>query len=196
MDLTYGPQGGETVLTERRTVEVSAPDDTGRYHFDWTCTFTAGDKDVKFDRTPIPGEPGGKGWGGYAGLSVRLAANLQERQAATTDGPVDFTKESRFRSKGPALDYNGLIDGRPVGIAICDHPNNLNHPTPWYAIRGKPMSYFSPAVICYAPHALKAGQSFTLKYRVIVHPDRWDAEKLKAEQQRFVNESRAVGAPP
>jgi hypothetical protein len=26
---------------------------------------------------------------------------------------------------------------------------------------------------------MKAGESFTLRYRVIVHPDLWSAEKLK-----------------
>jgi hypothetical protein len=50
------------------------------------------------------------------------------------------------------------------------------------------MSYFSPAVICYGPHTLQAGQSFTLRYRILVHPDRWDAEQLKREYQRFVQD--------
>jgi hypothetical protein len=85
------------------------------------------------------------------------------------------------------MDYHGLIDGRPLGVAICDHPDNLNHPTPWYVIRSQPMSYFSPAVICYGPHTLEAGQSMTLRYRVIVHPQRWDADRLKKEYARFVN---------
>ncbi len=189
MDVTYRRPNGPPVLTEKRTVEVSAPDATGRYHFDWTSVFTAGDKDVELNRTPLPGEPKGVAHGGYAGLSVRLAEDFADRQAATTAGPAEFDEHTFHRSRAPALDYSGLIGGRAAGIAICDHPKNLNHPTPWYGIRGKPMSYLSPAVITYGPHTLEARQSFTLRYRVIVHPDRWAAKMLEAEYRRFVRES-------
>jgi hypothetical protein len=190
MDLTYRPSDQPVVLTEKRVVEVSCPDASGRYHFDWSSTFTAGETDVEFSRTPLPGEPGGKAWGGYAGLSVRLAKELSERAAAKTDGPVDFGDGSTHRSRSTAMDYNGLIDGRPVGIAVCDHPDNVNHPSPWYAIASQPMSYFSPAVICYGSHTLPAGESFVLKYRVIVHQGRWDAAKLQQEFRRFVEDKQ------
>jgi hypothetical protein len=188
MDLTYRPPDGPTALTEKRIVDVSAPDEQGTYYFDWTCTFTAGEKDVLLDRTPLEGEPGGKPWGGYAGLSVRLAKELTERQAVTPEGPVEFAGQSRFRGKARAMDYSGLLKDGPVGVAACDHPENLNHPTPWYAIRSRPMSYFSPAVICDGSHTLKAGQSFTLRYRVIIHADRWDAARLEREYKRFAGE--------
>ncbi len=189
MDLSYRIGQQPPLLTEKRVVEISAPEPSGRYHFDWTSMFTAGEADVVFDRTPLPGEPGGQPWGGYAGLSVRLAKNLTDRAAATTNGPAEFEDGGRHRSKAKAMDYNGVIDGRAVGIAICDHPENLNHPTPWYAIRDKPMSYFSPATICYGPHTLKAGQNLVLRYRVIVHADRWDVDRLEQEFQRFIKDA-------
>ena len=186
MDLTYRPAGaeGDPVMTERRVMEISVPDAEGTYHIDWTSTFTAGKKDVVLDRTPLPGEPDGKDWGGYAGLSVRLAKDLADRAATSSDGPVAL-KGDKYRGKHTAMDYAGVIGGKPAGIAILDHPTNLNAPTPWYVIVGKPMSYFSPAVICYKPHTLKAGQSLTLRYRVLVHPGRWDADRLKKEVAAF-----------
>ncbi|MBN1441446.1 MAG: PmoA family protein, partial [Planctomycetes bacterium] len=92
-----------------------------------------------------------------------------------------------------ALDYHGLIGGKPVGVAICDHPDNLKHPSPWYVIRDDPMSYFSPAVLCYGPHTLPAGQSFTLRYRVIIHEGRWDSKRLEREYNEFVKSTRAAG---
>ncbi len=189
MDLTYRGPDGRAVLTEKRTVRTSAPGDDGSYHFDWTSTFTAGNREVKLDRTPLEGEPGGKAWGGYAGLSLRLAKELTERAADSTEGPVEFNDPSRYRGRAVALDYHGLINGRPIGVAVCDHPKNLNHPTPWYVIRAQPMSYFSPAVLCYGPHTLPAGEQFTLRYRVIVHPGRWDAERLRKEYEVFVEEA-------
>jgi len=186
MDLAYRPAGaeGKPVMTERRVMELSAPDAEGVFHVDWTATFTAGEKDVALDRTPLPGEPRGRPWGGYAGLSVRLAKDLKDRRAVSSNGPVEI-KGHTYRGKHVAMDYTGVVGAGPAGIAILDHPKNLNAPTPWYVIAGKPMSYFSPALICYKPHTLKAGESMTLRYRVLVHPGRWDADRLKKEQERF-----------
>ena len=39
--------------------------------------------------------------------------------------------------------------------------------------------YFTPAVICYQPYTLKAGQSLPLRYRIIVHSGRWGADALR-----------------
>ncbi len=77
------------------------------------------------------------------------------------------------------MDYSGRLEQREGGIAILDHPKNLNSPSPWYVIKDDTMRYFSPALLCYQPHTIKAGQSLTLRYRVIVHPGRWDAEQLR-----------------
>jgi len=198
MDLAYHPAGAagatgaasaagaaaEPVMTEKRIMDVSAPDAAGAYHIDWTATFTAGKADVTLDRTPLPGEPGGKGYGGYAGLSVRFAADMTDRAATSTDGPVTL-QGTTYRGKHAAVDYSGVVGGQPAGIAILDHPTNLNAPSPWYVIIAKPMSFFTPAVLCYGPHTLAAGQSLTLRYRVLVHPGRWDAERLKREVARF-----------
>lgn len=186
MDLAYGPNDKETLMTERRVVEVSPPSEDGTYAFDWICRFTAGKKKVTLDRTPLPDEPDGKAWGGYAGLSVRFAKELAEREAATPEGPVEFNAESRYRGKATAMDYNGLIGGKSCGIAILDHPKNLNSPTPWYAIRSNTMSYYSPAVICYGPHTMEPGDTFTLRYRVLIHDGRWNAKRLTAEVNHFV----------
>ena len=190
MDLTYGPSDAIVLMTERRVVEVSAPASDGTYAFDWTCQFTAGTEKVELNRTPLPDEPDGMVFGGYAGLSVRFAKELVEREAVTPQGPVEFV-DSRFRGKSPAMDYNGLIAGKACGIAILDDPRNLNSPTPWYAIRSEPMSYYSPAVICYGPHTMEPGESFTLRYRVVVHDGRWTPQRLATETKRFLSGEQA-----
>ena len=61
------------MLTEKRTLDVSPPSADGGYFIDWLGVFTAGDADVVLDRTPILGQPNGVAYGGYAGLSLRLA---------------------------------------------------------------------------------------------------------------------------
>jgi hypothetical protein len=186
MDLTYRPTNGQPVLTEHRVVAVSPPDKDGTYHQDWAMTFTAAGGDVVFERTPLPGEPGGQPWGGYAGLSVRFAKEIKDARAITPAGPVEFA-DGRYRGKAPAMDYTGVFAGREAGVAILDSAANLNSPSPWYAINDSTMRYFSPAVIQQGAHTLKSGQSFTLHYRVVVHPGRWSAEQLREAVNRYAS---------
>lgn len=185
MDLSYRPVAdAPSVLDERRVIEISPPDKDGAYHQDWTMTFTAGERDVLLDRTPLPGEPGGQPWGGYAGLSVRLSPEIRDSGAVTTAGPVELV-DGRFRGPARAADYSGSFGAREAGMAILDWPTNLNSPSPWYVISENPMHYFSPAVICYRPHTLKAGQQMSLRYRVVVHPGRWNVEQLNQASARY-----------
>lgn len=182
MRLAYLPKNElNPVMTESRVIEVSAPAADGIYHLDWTMTFTAME-DLVLDRTPLPDEPGGKVYGGYAGLSMRFTGELQERTITGSEGPIAF-EHSRHRSNARAFDYSGLLESQPMGVAILDHPENLNSPSPWYVIKSNVMTYFSPAVICYGPHTMKKGESFTLRYRVIVHPGQWDRARLEKEHK-------------
>ncbi len=180
MDLAYHPPEGDTVLTEKRDIEISAPAKDGGYHLDWTLTFTAGEKEVILDRTPLPGEKGGKPWGGYAGLSVRMAGDLEKRTITDDEGPITVEKDFKKRKPGKAMDFSGEIKGTEAGIAMIDHPGNPRHPTTWYAIENpRPRFYwFNPAFLSPAPYTIPAGKALTLRYRVIVHPGRWNAETL------------------
>jgi len=185
LELAYRPAGGEApVLAEKRTIEVRPPDGQGVYSMDWTCDFQATGK-VVLDRTPIPGEPGGQGWGGYAGLSLRFTGELAERQAVTSDGPVAEMPDGRYRGRHTAVDYSGLLEGKPEGVAILGHPANPRSPTPWYVIRSEEMGFFSPALLCYGPMTLGPGERLVLRYRVLVHPGRWDAARLRAECGKY-----------
>jgi hypothetical protein len=178
MEIAYRPADGPPVLNERRVIAISAPAQDGSYSMDWQMTFTALDKAIVFDRTPLPGEPEGKPWGGYAGLSVRFAENLREFQATSAEGPIRF-QDDTYRVRSSAMDCAGSFEGRQGGVAVLDHPRNTPSPTPWYLIRGPEMKYFSPAVIQEGPRHLNSKESFTLRYRVMIHPGPWSAEKLK-----------------
>jgi hypothetical protein len=187
----YAPTAeAEPVLEEARRIEVAAPGPDGGYAIDWTASFTAGADPVLLDRTPLPGEPGGQVFGGYAGLSLRLA-NLDARAVASLDGPQAFGPADRLRTRSAAVDYSGEIDGRPVGIAILAHPDDPRAPSPWYAIRSAAMSFVTPALLSEGPLRLEPGERLGLRYRVLVHPGRWDAERLAAELRRFVAASPA-----
>lgn len=177
MELLYAsPEHGE-LLTEKRALQISPPAADGSYHIDWTATFTALADEVTLDRTPLPGEPGGQAWGGYAGLSLRMA-NWQNRSAQTSDGLVQFNEQNRYRGRHRAFDYQGVQAGKDVGICIEELASNLNEPTPWYCIRSEQMSFFTPAVICYGARTLRRGDHFTLRYRIHIHAGHWSLQDL------------------
>ncbi len=185
--LDYRPRGAaRSLLTEQRTITLSAPAADGSYVMDWSLNFQAGEEMVKFDRTPLAGEPGGQTYGGYAGLSLRFAREIADPKISATSD-IGEPKENRFRFAAAAADYNGRMDGTEAGVAFLDHPSNLRHPTRWYGIVNPASSFYflNSAWIQLQPYELPAHQSFTLRYRVLVHPQRWDAARLEAEQKKF-----------
>ena len=183
MNLCYHPAGKATVMTEMRVITVSAPGVDGRYRIDWYSLFTAGEKDVLLRRTPIPGEEGGRDWGGYAGLSVRMAKATRRWQFVDSEGRKDKQIHGR---KARWVDFSGeLPDGKEAGIIIFDHPDNFRHPSPWYVEKGMP--YFSPAVLFNKPYTIAARKSIELWHRILIHPDRMDTKLLEGEWKAFGN---------
>ncbi len=192
IELSYHPPGAPPVLTEDRRISVSAPDAQGAYRIDWSARFTAGDADVLLDRTPIPGEKDGQSWGGYAGLSVRLAKSITDWQFIDSEGRKDLAAHGQ---RARWMDFSGrFAEAQVAGVAIFDHPDNLRHPSPGFVIMDpkEPFGYFSPVRHCplgsdgfNQPYTLSAGKSLMLRYRVLIHPGRADKNLLEREWKSF-----------
>ncbi|WP_413431132.1 PmoA family protein [Crateriforma spongiae] len=163
-----------TVLTEDRKIHVSAPSADGSFTIDWQSTFRA-TIDVTLDRTPPQ-----KNYGGYAGLSVRFAKDLTNRNAIGVAGPLKFDDGNRHRGHGKAVDYQGTIDGTAVGLAVLDHPDNPRHPTPWYIVRSGQMGYINASLLHDSPLKMKKGEHLTFRYRLIAHLENWTDGQLRA----------------
>jgi len=187
MNLQYRPQKEtKDVLTEHRLMRVTPPAKDGTYFMDWQQEFTAGDQDVVMDRTPPDTKPDGNARGGYAGLSVRLAKELQNpRITATAD--IGTLQRSRYGFAATAAEFGGEIDGGEAGIAFLDHPDNLRAPTRWYGIIDPkvPFWYLNASLLQLEPYTLPAHKKLILRYRVAVHPGRWDGARLAAERLRY-----------
>ena len=182
MVLSYHPPAKSEVLAEKRTMAFSTPAENGLYRIDWTSVFTATGDDAQLNRTPRPGEKGGKGHGGYAGFSIRLAKETRSWRILDSKG-----REAQKIHGQPGavwVDASGkTTGGKQAGVAMFDHPSNLRHPSPWFIVKGMP--YFSPAFLFNKPYTLKKSKSFTLKYRVLVHPGLADKEMLDGEFKEF-----------
>jgi hypothetical protein len=185
MRLSYHPPEGPVVLTEDRRIDVSAPDEDGRYRIDWLSRFTAGAADDLLDRTPITGEKDGQSWGGYAGLSVRIAKDVTDWYLIDSEGRKDLQAHGQ---KSRWMNFGGRAAGsKDFSIAIFDHPDNPRYPSPGFVIMDPkvPFGYFSPALLFNKPYTLPAGKSFSLKYRVLICPGRADKNMLDVEWKSF-----------
>jgi len=169
--------GDKLLIEEQRRVHVEFPRPDGSYAMDWTMTFTAKDTDITFERT----HPKDKPWGGYGGFSYR--ANNAMKNQIVIDSEGRKGKEGHGKPAKWA-DFSGEVDGKAVGVAIFDHPDNPRHPTPWYVATGK-MGYLNPAFLFHEPFTLPAGKSFTLKYRMLVHTGLGDPENLKKAYKAY-----------
>jgi hypothetical protein len=174
----------QVVLAEERDLIGSLPRADGSYTIDWKSTFTAKEKDVVFERTP----PEKASWGGYGGLGFRAAKTMREFRAVDSEGRLG--RQEAHGKQANWMDFSGVFGetgekSTPAGIAIFDHPSNPRHPTPWYLSDNAGLPYFGPALLFSQPLTLKAGESFTLRYRILVHPGLGDKAALEREYQVF-----------
>ena len=185
MQLSYHPPSQPEVLAELCRIRLSKPDKDGRYYINWTNRFSAGAADVLLDRTPIMGEQGGQSWGGYAGLSVRIAKDTSDWHLIDSEGRKDLEGHGK---KARWMNFASRAAGsKDFSIAIFDHPDNLRHPSPGFVIMDSkvPFGYFSPALLFNKPYTLPGRQSFSLKYRIMIQPGRAQKNLLEAEWKSF-----------
>jgi len=88
------------------------------------------------------------------------------------------------------VDYDGIIDGQSLGIAIFDSPKSFRHPTTWHA-RGYGLFAANPFGLKQFMHApaqdgsdtIPAGQALRFIYHVLIHDGNYKdagvAEKYK-----------------
>lgn len=173
MALNYHLPDKPPLMTEKRVLEVSAPDAKGNYYIDWLAIFTAGSEDLTLERTPPKNFSGG-----YAGLSCRMAKEVKGWTYTSSEGVT--TSKENYGKKARWLDYS-----KGGGITIFDHPSNLRHPTTWYP---NEMPFFSPALVFAEPYTLGAGKTLTLRYRVLVHSEPMDKDALEKTWKTFAGQ--------
>lgn len=90
------------------------------------------------------------------------------------------------------VDYWGTIDGKTVGVAVFDHPQNPRHPTWWHA-----RDYGLVAANPFGVHdferkppgsgdlKLKAGESLTFRYRFVFHHGDAAEAKVAALYEKY-----------
>ncbi len=182
MRLSYHEPEKPELISERRIIRVARPKPNGDYTIDWQMRFTA-KQDVEIERTPRPGQPGGRGHGGYAGLSLRMSKALLKWTFLDSEGRTGMKihgKSARW------VTFKGDLGKGTAGVTFFDYPSNRRHPTKWFIVTGMP--YYSPAFVFDRGMKLKKGEELGYAYRIMVHAKAPEPRELDAEFNRFALE--------
>ena len=182
-ELSYPEAEEPAVLEDTVEIQVERPNDPRGTQITWSIT-TKALADVTLDRTPLPGEPDGKDWGGYAGISWRGAKEFTEIQYTDSEGRENM---DIHRHHARWLDVTGTLQGKPAGLLIIDHPANPRHPASWYLFQNPklPFWFANPALLQPKALSMKQGESFRHSYRIVLHDGTWRNAECGQAMERF-----------
>jgi hypothetical protein len=157
---------GAVVLHEEQQITVYAPDSPAYYVVDFEWTLRPVGKAITFGRYD------------YGGLSVRMKFD-PKRQHLNSNGERGGATAGR---QAAWCNVAMPFDGRYYGIAVLEHPSNLNHPNAW-RVDGQGM--INPCPSLSGDWSIDLGRERTFRYRLVVHQGAGSAELLEREHERF-----------
>lgn len=157
-------------LTSTQTLRVFQGADNER-EFEFSTTLTAGENDVVFGDTK------------EGTFAIRIAESMRLRGAkgASSKGSILSSEgvqgEKVWGTRAKWVAMSGPVKGKPMTIAIMDHPSNPRHPTRWHA---RDYGLFAANPFCEVEmdkskpkgagdFKLAAGKSVTFRYRIVIH---------------------------
>jgi hypothetical protein len=176
---------GTVVCTDERTLRIYNPGQAAERLFDFEITLHASNGELTFGDTK------------EGAMAVRLAETMRLKgktghgHIVTSAGAHD---DATWGKRADWCDYYGPVEGKTVGIAIFDHPQNPRHPT-WWHVRDYGLFAANP----FGQHdfekladksagnlTLPAGQSLTFRYRFYLHEGDERQAKVAEKYQEYI----------
>lgn len=163
LEIDYGLDGkGETVLSERRTMSFSEPDEKGGYTIGITHEFTA-QRDVTIERTPPFRDKKGNWQRGYTGWTLRIPKALaDEFDVSGTDGRE--TPRGICGEENREVHFVSRTNGEGVRFTVLESPPESTRFYIWADKRS-----VNPSPVFVSPVTVKAGETLRLRYEFAVH---------------------------
>ncbi|MHC4618220.1 MAG: DUF6807 domain-containing protein [Planctomycetota bacterium] len=169
--ISPGAQG--LLLPEVRTVEITQLKNPGVTVLTWQSIF----------KPPLGKESATLTGSHYHGLGMRFLKSMDEagrfRNADGKTGEVFRGDERLLRSIWCA--YTADANGKPLTVAMFDHPDNPRHPPTWFTM-AKPFAYLSATLNLHTePLKIEPQKPLMLRYAVAV----WDGGVKAGEINRL-----------
>jgi hypothetical protein len=174
---------GAKVLEEDRVMVFYATTPAMRA-VDLTVTFRATEGPVRFGDTKEGGI-----------CSIRVASSMDAAKDGTIVNSYGGTNEAEtWGKRAQWCDYTGPVNGKTVGIAICDHPENFRYPTYWHVrnyglMTANPfgLSHFLKDKTLDGSYRLEAGGALRFRYRVLFHAGDCVTANVAGKYHDFIN---------
>jgi hypothetical protein len=188
-----GPDGN-VVMTDERTFRVFNRPDTERL-FDFEITLKAGEKEIVLGDTKE----------GSMGIRVNEQMRVTPYKTNTGSGhivlssgvrddirPAKANDTKTWGKRAAWCDFWGKAEGKTVGIAIFDHPQNPKHPTWWhvrdtglFAANPYGVSYFEKKPPGTGNIVIPPKQTLTFRYRFFLHEGDEKQARVAERYQEF-----------
>lgn len=184
--IDWARPGQKPLLEERRRITLYGPGDAKATLLTWSSRFTVG-----------KGRAQAKLWGRhYFGLGMRFVRAMDRgaffHPTAKAGKPVRGT-EKLIRANWCA--YHATLDGKPVTVAMFDHPGNPRHPATWFTMTA-PFAYLTATLdLKKEPLVLQAGKTLHLVYGVALWDGKIGAEQVEKTYKQWVAQTSAPGKP-
>ncbi len=180
---------GTLVCTDERTFRVYAPKNPAERIFDYEITLHASQGDLKFGDTK------------EGSMAIRLAETMRLKGKVGHGHIVNSAgvrDDQTWGKRAEWCDYYGPVEGKIVGIAIFDHPQNPRHPT-WWHVRDYGLFAANP----FGQHdfeklkdkaagdlVVPAGKSVTFRYRFYLHQGTAEEAQVASKYQDYAKSVR------
>lgn len=154
---------GKCLVRDVRTMRFGG--DRDRRWIDFDVTVTAVADQVTFGDTKE----------GSFGLRIAESMRVDRKTGGRIITSEGLENEKAWGQPAAWVDYHGPVGNETLGIAILNHPSSFRYPTHWH-VRTYGLFAANPfglhdftAGKQRGEHAMKKGDAFTLRYRVIFH---------------------------
>ena len=155
---------GKRHCQDVRTIVIGG--DFDRRWIDFDITISAPDGPVVFGDTKE----------GSFGLRVAGSMRTELKEGGRIVNTHGQTDADAWGKAAPWVDYSGPVGDQRVGIAIMNHPSSFRFPTYWhvrtyglFAANPFGLHDFKRSKDVDGSHKLAKGESFRLRYRVLIH---------------------------
>ncbi|MBN1844799.1 MAG: PmoA family protein [Sedimentisphaerales bacterium] len=172
------PQTRRTLLREERTIEVARLEPVPATLLCWQTRL----------RLPAGRSAATLTGAHYHGLGMRFLESMDTGgtffTAGDETGEIVRGQERLTRSRWCA--YTAAADGRPVTVAMFDHPANPRHPAWWFTMT-EPFAYLSATMNLHRePLELTGAAPLVLRYGVVVADGTIPKEQIAALYQQWL----------
>ena len=125
-------------------------------------------------------------------FGIRLAPELSAPHGRMINSKGAEGEKAIWGKPADWVDYEGVISGKPVGIAVFDSPSSFRHPTTWHArayglFAANPFGIreFTRDPTKDGSWTVPEGKSLTFRYRVLIHEGEFGSAAIGAAYNMY-----------